>query len=288
MRDLAFQLKNLCREHRTGGDTTQADRAMMLQLFAEQLYALGYKKLQLPELKGRHVNKLLARWHADGVSTGTLKNRLSVLRWLYRRLGKASVIPATNAALNIPQRQYVATRSKAQDLPPDQLAQIHDPGIRLSLELQRAFGLRREESLKLKPRQADEGQWLMLQGSWTKGGRPRSIPIRTPAQRALLDRAKAFAGHGSLIPPDLKYIQQRRRYDSETHRVGLAKMHGLRHAYAQERYRELTGWDAPAAGGPGMRQLTPEQRLADHDARLRISSELGHGREQITTVYLGR
>ncbi len=37
MRDLAFQLKHLCRQHRTGGDTTQADRAMMRQLFAEQL-----------------------------------------------------------------------------------------------------------------------------------------------------------------------------------------------------------------------------------------------------------
>jgi len=213
---------------------------------------------------------------------------MSVLRWLYRHLGKAAVIPPTNTALNIPKRQYVATVSKAQNLPPDQLAAIQDPGIRLSLALQRAFGLRREESLKLKPRQADHGAWLVLQSSWTKGGRPREIPIRTAAQRDVLDRATAHARSHAMIPRNKTYIQQRRVYDSETRRVGLQNMHGLRHAYAQERYQELTGWAAPAAGGPVVRQLTPAQREQDHAARVTISAELGHVREQITTVYLGR
>jgi hypothetical protein len=34
--------------------------------------------------------------------------------------------------------------------------------------------------------------------------------------------------------------------------------------------------------------MTPEQREADADARMIISAELGHGREAITAVYLGR
>jgi aminoglycoside phosphotransferase (APT) family kinase protein len=54
------------------------------------------------------------------------------------------------------------------------------------------------------------------------------------------------------------------------------------------RYRELTGWAAPAAGGPRSKDLTPEQRELDREARLTISAELGHEREQITAVYLGR
>ena len=65
-------------------------------------------------------------------------------------------------------------------------------------------------------------------------------------------------------------------------------MHGLRHAYAQIRYEELTGWKAPAAGGPKSKTLTPEQREIDRKARLVISQELGHEREQVTTAYLGR
>jgi hypothetical protein len=65
-------------------------------------------------------------------------------------------------------------------------------------------------------------------------------------------------------------------------------MHGLRHAYAQQRYLELTGWPSPQGGGPSKKDLTPAQQQADQLARLAISRELGHVREQITAVYLGR
>ena len=34
--------------------------------------------------------------------------------------------------------------------------------------------------------------------------------------------------------------------------------------------------------------MTPEQRATDQAVRLAISAELGHGREEITVVYLGR
>ncbi len=71
-------------------------------------------------------------------------------------------------------------------------------------------------------------------------------------------------------------------------RAGLHHMHGLRHAYAQNRYEELTGWKCPAAGGSDSKSLTPEQREIDHEARLTISRELGHEREQVTAAYLGR
>ncbi|MOA66982.1 hypothetical protein D3C78_1939460 [compost metagenome] len=65
-------------------------------------------------------------------------------------------------------------------------------------------------------------------------------------------------------------------------------MHGLRHRYAQERYEALTGWKAPAAGGPSAQSLTPAQRTLNTQARQTISGELGHERTQITAVYLGR
>jgi integrase len=160
----------------------------------------------------------------------------------------------------------------------------------MSLALQRAFGLRREESIKVRPHQADRGDQLVLQASWTKGGRPRDIPIRTLAQRDVLDQAKELAKlqSASLIPPGKTYVEQLRRYESQTARAGLSKMHGLRHAYAQDRFLELAGFACPAAGGPGREQLTLAQREADYDARVLISDELGHAREAITAAYLGR
>ena len=51
---------------------------------------------------------------------------------------------------------------------------------------------------------------------------------------------------------------------------------------------ELTGRLAPAAGGTQQQGLTPEEKAQDLAARLQISHEMGHEREQITVVYLGR
>jgi len=67
----------------------------------------------------------------------------------------------------------------------------------------------------------------------------------------------------------------------------LFRARNNRHAYVQDRYEKLTGWKAPVAGGPKAKTLTPEQRETDRQARLTISRELGHEREQITAAYCG-
>lgn len=59
-------------------------------------------------------------------------------------------------------------------------------------------------------------------------------------------------------------------------------------SYAQERYRELTGWLCPAQGGPKSKELTLEQKGLDHKARLIIRQKLGHGRRNIVSVYCGK
>lgn len=91
-----------------------------------------------------------------------------------------------------------------------------------------------------------------------------------------------------MIPPHRSYVHRLRVYEGNTTRAGLSSMHGLRHAYAQERYEELTGRECPASGGPRSDSLSLEQRELDREAHLTISQELGHEREQVTTAYLGR
>ena len=66
----------------------------------------------------------------------------------------------------------------------------------MSLELQQAFGLRREEAIKFIPDYADQGDHLVLKPSWTKGGKARVIPVRTAEQRAVLNRAHALDWEG--------------------------------------------------------------------------------------------
>lgn len=288
MHDLNHQLKHLCAKNRDGSFGTQAQRAKVLQLSADQLVGMGYRHLTVHTLKPKHVEALTQQWMAEGLAPGTLKNRMSALRWWALKVNRQNVIARSNAHYGIPDRKFVADESKAKTVTEEALGKVKDAHVRMSLELQRAFGLRREEAIKFSPSYADRGDRLELKASWTKGGKARVIPIRTAEQRAVLDRARQLAGLGALIPPDRNYIQQLRLYEGQTLRAGLCGMHGLRHAYAQQRYQALTGWLAPAAGGPPSASLTAEQKALDTSARLDISRELGHEREQITTVYLGR
>jgi len=288
VRELNYQLKQLCRRNRDGSYRTQTDRERQLTLIANQLHTLGYRKMNAQSLKPKHVEALVQHWQKEDISVGAIKNRLTVIRWWAQKVNRQNVVARSNDHYGIPDRQFVTNISKARSVTRLDLEQVRDLHVRMSLELQQAFGLRREEAIKFQPSFADRGDHIALKASWTKGGKPRKIPVQTEAQRLILSRAQQLAGNGSLIPSSRNYRQQLRIYERHTANAGLSKMHGLRHAYAQQRYQELTGWLAPAAGGPTVKGLTPGQRLIDRKARLTISGELGHERIQVVGIYLGK
>ncbi len=275
--------------HRENSYNTQRARRAIVGMIAQQLGDMGFNRLKAKNLKEKHAVALIERWKGEGLGAGTLKNRMGVLRWMYEKVNKSWMLAKRNADYGIGNRQYLTNVNKARELTPENLAAIKSEHVRMSVELQRQFGLRREESMKVRVAWADRGSYLKLEGSWTKGGRERAIPIRTAEQRDLLDRVQALTGNGSLIPAGSKYIDHLKLYENQTAAAGLEKLHGLRHAYAQERYKEITGWIAPAAGGPSSDELERDgRREEDRAARLQISRELGHSREQISVVYLGR
>jgi hypothetical protein len=289
MRDLNYALKQLCQRNHDGSYATQADRERILALIADQLEELGFRHMQAHSLKPKHVQRLVERWQAEGRSPGTIKNRMAALRWWAQKIGKENVVARSNGAYAIPDRVYITNVSKAKQLDMDRLRQIPEHLIHISLCLQALFGLRREESIKIIPAWADRGDRLVLKDSWTKGGRARAIAIRTQEQRQLLDQAKMLAKGKSLIAPAYRtYRAYLRHFRYQCERVGIHAFHGHRHFYAQTRYQELTGMACPARGGLIAKQLTPTQKALDREARLTISREMGHYREQITAVYLGR
>jgi len=288
MRDFNYSLKQLCRRNQDGSFNTRRDREYILDRIATQLQQMGYRHMRASSLRPKHVERLVEQWKADGLSIATMKNRMAEIRWWAEKIGKPSVVARDNEHYGIGERQYVTNVSKARQLTAGDLSKVSDRYTHLSLRLQAAFGLRRAESIKIRPEWADRGDRLLLKDTWCKGGRERELPVLTVEQRQLLDEAKRFAGRGSLIPPDLSYIQQLRRFEYQCASAGIHRMHGHRHQYAQTRYRELTGWAAPAAGGPRSRELSPGQRAIDREARLTISRELGHERIQIVGLYLGK
>lgn len=281
-----FKVSQVLKRNPDGSHATRAERKKVLKLVDRNLSEQGFKRLELHNLSSKHLQAVVGNWLAEGLSAGTIKNRVAHLRWLLEKINKEGLLPASNTTLGIPKRTYVTNIDKSRSLELDKLALISDPYLRASFQLQSEFGLRREECMKICLKDADRGTHLQIVKS--KGARPRKVPITTNHQRELLDSIKPWVGSGSLIPSGTLYKTQVGRYHQACIQMGLDKAHGLRHAYAQDRYKALTGLDCPAKGGPKASTLPLDVQNKVKLIRLQISQELGHGREEVTAVYLGR
>ena len=93
MRDLNYQLKQLCRRNRDGGYATQRNRERLLSLIADQLRALGFRNMNAQSLKPKHVEGLVNRWQEESLSVGTIKNTVQAI------MEKLEVSDRTQAAV---------------------------------------------------------------------------------------------------------------------------------------------------------------------------------------------
>lgn len=289
MENLRKNIIDILRINNDGSFSTQANRKKILMMCVDKLTEKYGNELQAQDLKGRHINHLLREWRNDGVTVGTLKNRMSHLRWLSKKIGNDGLVK-DNKTYGISNRKYITNVDKSINVTPAQLSQL-SPHIRQSVELQKAFGLRREEATKFQPNFALGGYdphnapVLRIKPQWSKGGRYREIPITNEAQRKALANALVLSSEDSLIPFERTYKDHISKFEHETAAIGLGQTHGLRHLYAQNRYKELTGIDCPAVGG--VRQLSAVEKERDLVARQQISNELGHNRLSVTGIYLG-
>lgn len=251
----------------------------------------------LPEVTSKHVALAMRKWEEQGLSASTLANRYTCIRRYMNWMGKGGGLPALKDMLvdaSRGQRTYSSTVPKdweSQGIDYEAvIAQVESDCkyTGMQLRLQRAFGLRSTEALSLKPHEADQGETLHVYRG-TKGGRGRVVPVRTEEQRRLLEKAKAMANRRTGLVGryghNLKAAQSHYYYILEKHGISRRgsgiTAHGLRHAYANERFRELTGHDAPVHGG------AQPARGVELLARGKITRELGHSRVNITTAYTG-
>ena len=199
----------------------------------------------------------------------------------------------------IPERSGVAVENKAIcAVEHERITSSLNDRMSAIVELQRELGLRLKESCLINAKdvykQAIEHGNVKIEDG-TKGGREREIPITSESQiEALRVAADQQGKHHSMTPVDQTYIQFQRDMYRE---VGRG-MHGERHHYAQDRYEQLAGVKCPVAAGiehkdrhdfiaKELNISKDEARKLDHEARMIVSNELGHGRIQITNSYLG-
>jgi Integrase len=296
MLDLQKDFIDLTRRNRENAFATRADRKQHLSWMGEKL-GTTFRGLRLKNLTKRHCDALVeilktevSEKTGDRLSPGRQKNLLASFRWALKLAGKQGLLPDSNDKLQIQRRTYVTNVSKAQaELLPEAFQRLCElcPWTAASIGLTRYFGLRVEESIKIVPDVADRQSALSLKGAWTKGNVSRDVPILTTGQRQALDFAKDVAQGRALVKDLHTYKEQNNHARTVLGHFGICNIHGFRHLYAQDRYLELTGWEAPARGGPLKKTMTPRQIEHDKSARRLISRELGHKRLAVTNVYLG-
>ena len=195
---------------RTGADGrpvsygTQAAFKKFKRDFDRRLQAAGIHQLKPKNLKPKHVNlvvgQLRAEVEAGTRSIGSAKNWLAHLRAFVRAIDRRYLVPRTNTELGFGNRVYVPSESKALVLTGGHLERVTCPYVAVSLKLQREFGLRREEAMKIQPDWADKGDRLRLRDTWCKGKRARVLPIRTASQTGRPRRSQgACRDHGKRV-----------------------------------------------------------------------------------------
>ncbi|PWW35224.1 integrase-like protein [Idiomarina loihiensis] len=286
MSKLGYALNQLIKKQRGGSFATRAASKRIFNLIAKELIQNGYKIKSPDQLKPKHIEYLVTKWRQNELSASTIKNRMAELRWLSAQIGKPNIVHRTNDAYSISRRVFVGT-NKAHNLDMSKLQNIQDIPTKYSLLLQSHFGLRKAECIHFNAAYAYKEEHIYLKSTWTKGGKARSIPIKTQGQRDLLNEIKAKFGSKSLIADNRNFKEQMKVYEYETCRVGLNRNHGLRHHFAQVRFKEISGYSCPHQGGKSRQEMSKEEKKIDNNFRKQLSQELGHERIQITAMYIG-
>ncbi len=237
------------------------------------------------------------------LAIATAQNRLSsVNRTMAALRGDQYVkVPSPSKALGMRRTSVRCSVPQGQDR--EQVKRIVDvlcehqmPRAAAIAQLARATGMRLREAIladlpRLR-REAKQFGKINIQDG-TKGGRsgasaPRWITVDDHIRNALRF-AELISPDGSrnLIAPNESYLDFQqgivRPARDILHKYSLKGFHELRAAYACERYEQITYHLAPINGG----RCYQLDRHLDQEARKQISYELGHGRIDIVSAYIG-
>ncbi|WP_237883569.1 integrase domain-containing protein [Pseudomonas sp. PGPR40] len=164
------------------------------------------------------------------------------------------------------------------------------------VQLTRATGMRLREAIladlpRLQREAARYGKINIQDG--TKGGRSGASVLRWVTVDEHIRDALRFAeqvspdGSRNLLAPNESYLNFQREIVRPArdllHKHNLKGFHELRAAFACERYEQITHYPAPINNG----RCYQLDRHLDHAARAQISYELGHGRIDVVSAYIG-
>lgn len=298
---------------KTVSHKTRQERADFLRRFFRDLKVKA-RFATVPDprnLGDRHIRAMVEVWQRKKLAPATIQTYLSFLRGLARWLGKPGFIrqpahyglaPAEYQRHEYAQRDMSWTAAGIDIDALVEQVRAYDRYVGASLQLIRAMGLRRKESVMFRPNRCmvpfeatglPPEQWQadryvrIKEGA--KGGRLRFVPLDSEQRLAALAFAQAVAQYEDAHLGDPRHSLKRnlRRFDYVMARFGItaeklgATAHGLRHEAMIDHYTDKAGIAPPVRGGSN---VPPE---VDAAARLSAAHLAGHNRVRASGAYLG-
>lgn len=274
---LERQIVSLLSRNREDSFATQRKRGYVLAGVARAIHErFGLQKFD--NLKAKHVAFLVERWKEADAGRRSIDQNLTHLRWLVQKIGKAPLVPRTNAELGIESgpRHTRAGMTVSNTRFAEIVGSLAEPRLQAALLLGRHLGFRFEEAMLFRPGRDFDGQRVWVKRG-TKGGRPRYLFIHNDRQRAAIQAARNLVtGDGCLIPRECPtYEKWRQHCYGQLRSAGMSRasgvvFHDLRRTYACER----------------MDYLIRERKMPAERAAQLVARELGHGRTEVLQWYL--
>lgn len=294
--DLGHQFQKIMQKANRGSIKTRYRYAETGQRFVKWVQP-QFKMQKLANLSDKHLVAYAKHLRTQGCTDKYIKNELSGLRYIHsitphtrHELGYSAKINKEAGLESTPnyrasQKNQAWTREEVDKFAAEAQANGR-PKLAKMIKITHETGTRLEEVTTLRRGQVEDalrtGKLHLVN---TKGGRPRDVPLSSEARRLLADSIQSVPrGAYVFVPPDIPIHKFKSQCQDYIHRYrdkiqdparskdpsrSELHFHGIRHAYAQEKYRSLR-----------------EQGLDDHEAREKLAEMLGHGREEITYVYV--
>ena len=253
---------------------------MFLRFCAEKFHLQ-----KLANVGSKHLQAYVDYRRQTGITEKTIKNDLTAIRFFHQFTGSRNVLP-DNRELGIkktPQgvKDRAWTAEEYQRMM-DKAGKLGRQDVVDAMKLARLDGLRIHECTRMTVGQIEDA---LMEGELEtvgKGGRVRRIPV-SPELRLELERilkehggnrgSKILVEPGQKTHQEIKSIQRFIRDHRKEFTDRNITLHGLRHAFARENFEREIG------------DSTNKREI--RAAMERVAKVLGHGRPEVTAIYLG-
>jgi site-specific recombinase XerC len=240
---------------------------------------------KLANIGSKHMQAYVDYRRQAGISEKTLKNDLSAIRFFHQFTGSRNVLPGNRelGMAKTPQGgKDRAWTDEERRLMMEKADRLGRQDVATAMKLARLAGLRIHECARLTVGHLEDA---LKEGEVTikgKGGRVRRVPVgpelRAEFERILDERGgarecKIFVKPGQKTHQVIRNIEKFIRDHRQEFTSRAITPHGLRHSYAREAFERSVGG-------------SKEDRCRIKEAKMHVAELLGHGRPEVTDLYL--